>query len=381
MKTLHIAIINENWGAGAARCARDLARELGRRHEVRLYPRTKSETHESLSQDLEKFHPDVVHCHSFYSWLDYGFLAKVSRTYPTLCTIHDPRPIGTMDKKCWACDYNAWCVPCPLIPSRWRKIVPNRFSYNRLKKRITHFRCASDMVVVAPSRWMLNRLCQQELRRFRHELIFNGIDLDHFREIPDARRRFSFGQDELVILHVAYYERRLHLNDRKGLPLLFQAFLDHVLPRFPDAVLAVAGEQVVPNHPRVKPLGLVGQADLPSLLSAADIYATATIADNLPYTVSEAMACGRPVVGTAVGGVPEQIVDGRTGLVVPSRDASALGNALTKLLADEGLRRRLGEEGRRRAQELFGLEKCVSTYEQLFIEMSNAKRHQDQGSA
>ena len=67
----------------------------------------------------------------------------------------------------------------------------------------------------------------------------------------------------------------------------------------------------------------------------------------------EAMAHGRPVVATAVGGLRDLVVDGETGLVVPPRDPRALRAALERLLGDRELRRRLGAEGRKRAQERF----------------------------
>ena len=70
----------------------------------------------------------------------------------------------------------------------------------------------------------------------------------------------------------------------------------------------------------------------------------------------EAMALGRPVVATAVGGTPELVADGETGLLVPPRDVAALTAALKRVLDDEGLRRRLGEAGKRRVAERFSSE-------------------------
>ena len=129
---MHIAIIHENYGAGAARCAQDLRRELGGRHEIYYFPRTNDgETAEGILSELSKVRPDVVNCHSFYSHLPYEFLASVSSRYPTCFTVHDPRPIGTMQVVCWTCEENATCLRCPLINRQWRQLLRNPYYRER----------------------------------------------------------------------------------------------------------------------------------------------------------------------------------------------------------------------------------------------------------
>ena len=81
--------------------------------------------------------------------------------------------------------------------------------------------------------------------------------------------------------------------------------------------------------------------------------------EGLPLVVLEAMARGRPVVATAVGGTPELVVDGETGLLVPPRDPERSPAALRRLLDDAELRRRLGEAGRRRVAERFSSTRCA----------------------
>ena len=95
--------------------------------------------------------------------------------------------------------------------------------------------------------------------------------------------------------------------------------------------------------------------DVPEQLAEADIFVLSSTSEGLPLSVIEAMAAGLPVVATAVGGVPELVVDGETGLLVPPRDAEALAQALDRLVRDRELRGRLGDAGRRRAEELFDL--------------------------
>jgi glycosyltransferase involved in cell wall biosynthesis len=96
--------------------------------------------------------------------------------------------------------------------------------------------------------------------------------------------------------------------------------------------------------------------DAARVVAAADVFALPSWTEGLPLVVLEAMALGRPVVATTVGGTPELVADGETGLLVPPRDVEALTAALKRVLDDDGLRRRLGEAGRRRVAEHFSSE-------------------------
>jgi glycosyltransferase involved in cell wall biosynthesis len=93
--------------------------------------------------------------------------------------------------------------------------------------------------------------------------------------------------------------------------------------------------------------------DVPDLLARADVFALSSRSEGAPVSILEAMAAGLPVVASRVGGVPELVVDGKTGLLVPPGDPGAMGSALGRLLADAGLRRRLGAAGRERALRRF----------------------------
>jgi glycosyltransferase involved in cell wall biosynthesis len=112
----------------------------------------------------------------------------------------------------------------------------------------------------------------------------------------------------------------------------------------------------------IRRLGLAATVDLAGdrrdvadLLAAADIFVLSSVHEGQPLSIVEAMAAGLPVVATAVGGVPELVVNGETGLLVPKRKADELAAALARLVHDPALRRRLGEAGRARAEALFDL--------------------------
>jgi glycosyltransferase involved in cell wall biosynthesis len=112
-----------------------------------------------------------------------------------------------------------------------------------------------------------------------------------------------------------------------------------------------AGEQ---SHNQV--LGALGRCDVFVLASRIDERGAS---DIFPTVIAEAMACAKPVVSTAVAGIPELVAQNETGLLVPPNDARALADALARLIADDELRHRFGRAGRARVEEHFTIEKTI----------------------
>lgn len=98
------------------------------------------------------------------------------------------------------------------------------------------------------------------------------------------------------------------------------------------------------------------------MTSKPDLYIHPTQIDTFPNTVLEALACGTPVVASAVGGITEQIMEGRTGFLVPVGDARTMAERVLELLEDEELRLRMGREAAEDAARRFGLERMASEY-------------------
>lgn len=125
-------------------------------------------------------------------------------------------------------------------------------------------------------------------------------------------------------------------------------------------------------HDRVELCGALSQEDVFSKLRSCDIFALACLVDAegasdvFPTVIMEAMACARPVVSTKLAGIPESVVDGVTGLLVPPGDWEEFANALDRLVRDAELRKRFGEAGRARMQNEFSVVKTVEPLHQLF---------------
>ena len=108
-----------------------------------------------------------------------------------------------------------------------------------------------------------------------------------------------------------------------------------------------------PQHEIAEHLAMGTVFVLPSLIDASGGM------DNLPTVIMEAMATSLPVISTPIGGIPEMVVQNETGVLVPAGDSSALASAIERVIADFSLARRLGENGYKRANELFSIEKNV----------------------
>jgi L-malate glycosyltransferase len=141
-----------------------------------------------------------------------------------------------------------------------------------------------------------------------------------------------------------------------------------VLADVPDARFVIAGEgelrpsleRQIKEHHLEKHVLLTGfRPDVLSLHKAFDIFVMSSITEGLGTSLLDAMAAGKPVVATAVGGIPEVVVDGETGFLVPPRDHDAMAGAIVRLLTDEPLRRRMGEAGRARVRARFSAERMV----------------------
>lgn len=178
------------------------------------------------------------------------------------------------------------------------------------------------------------------------------VDVD----LPAFTQLFAAPGDR-VILYVG------RLDAEKGLPTLLEA-LARVLVVIPEARLVLAGKGVrqaqlqeqareLQLSDRLSFAGYVQDAALAALYQAAAVLAVPSLYEPFGLVALEGMACGKPVVASAVGGLREIVVDGETGLLVPPGNAAALANALLRVLGEPELAARLGAQGQRRARQVY----------------------------
>jgi glycosyltransferase involved in cell wall biosynthesis/O-antigen ligase len=206
--------------------------------------------------------------------------------------------------------------------------------------------------------------------------IHNGLDIESLSS-PNpsaiAQKRVELGlfDSHQVIGVVANFYAT------KGLPYFLQAAA-HVREAFPEArfTLVGDGERRCDLEALASELNLdssvlfLGQRnDVPELLPLFDVFVLPSVKEGLPFALLEAMAAARPIVATTVGGVPEMITDGETGLLVPPQDPDALAKAIIALLTDRDKAQRMGLAARERVLAHFTLERMLEETEQLYQQL------------
>ena len=232
-----------------------------------------------------------------------------------------------------------------------RASLPLRLERRLVSVVVHRFIAVSD----ATRRKYVDRLAQPEAKTI---VVPNAVELDRYHGDSAAarlstRRRWNIPVDAKVIGTVA------RLSPQKALHVLLEA-VPAVMREVPDVQVLIVGDG--PERSTLENLAVrlgiashvhfVGnRTDVPDQLFAMDVFALPSLFEGLPLAILEAMAAGRPVVATAVDGVPEIVEDGVTGFLVSPGDAGSLGRALVRLLQDPAAASRFGEAGRLRAQE------------------------------
>jgi sugar transferase (PEP-CTERM/EpsH1 system associated) len=215
----------------------------------------------------------------------------------------------------------------------------------------------------------------------KSRLLANGIDAERFRPrgAAEARPDFGFGPGCSVIGTVG------RVQDVKDHASLVDAFvlLRARLPAHAARLrLAIVGDgPLLPAlRAKVQAVGLAGQvwlpgarADVAEILRGFDLFAMSSIAEGTPGSALEAMASGLAVVGTRVGGIPEVIDEGATGLVVPPRDPEAMAAALARYVCDPALAAAHGAAGRARVLAQYSMPAMVAGYKSLYDSLCERK--------
>ena len=291
--------------------------------------------------------PDLVHCHNIYHQLTPSIIgAAKSRGVPVVLTLHDYKPVCPVYTRLHR---GQSCSDC--LDGDFSHVLKKRCADDSLGKSALLY---AEAIVqrwmgsyekvdrfIAPSRFMQDSV----LHRFRPEqtaLLYNGVDVD---AIPIS------GRDEGYVL---YFGR---LSAEKGIVTLLRAHAS-AQGAWP-LVVAGTGPLADPfkaQYGDAKFVGhLAGDALKETISRAAVVVVPSESYENCPMSVLEAMAYGKPVVGSRMGGIPELVVEGETGLLFEAGNVTQLRDQLDTLMASTDLRQFMGKRARLRAEKEYSL--------------------------
>lgn len=298
-----------------------------------------------LKQICERHEIDVIHTHDAASQLIAALLHVRSRRHapPAIMTFH--RSLG-------------------FESARLRDRIRNRFAVRKTQGVVTVSQERREHYIQANGVDPQKVIC-----------IPNGIDVQRF--VPDqksraeVRRSLGIADDEVVCGAIG------HFGHEKGIDLVVQAFTKLVREDPERKIrLLVVGNGTAEQAGRLKtlaggiPVGRVNflgfRRDIEACIRAFDLFVHAPHSEAFGLVVAEAMAVGLPVVATRAGGIPEIVVDGTTGQLVPVGDVSALSQAMDELIEEPDLRGKWGAAGRERAHDEFSLTIPAERYAKVY---------------
>ena len=291
---------------------------------------------------------DLIHTHGYKADL-YGYMAARSSGKPLVATCHN-----------------------------WIGGTAALEIYNRLDR----FVLKRFNAIAAVSETVANRLRIFGIAQAKIKTISNGLHVEKFEGCPHAvpplcedTSREDGGRK--VIGMVA------RLDLQKGFEYLLRAVRD-LRKMFPGIVLVIVGEgpdrkaieSMVQEYGLQSNVVLAGQRnDMPGVYAAMDIFVLPSLNEGLPMTLLEAMASAKPVVTTRVGAIPSVIADGENGFLVGPRDSAGLKNALSRLLANPDLGRRLGARAHDWVKLHYTAEAMAQKYRRLYEEVLEERKN------
>ena len=229
-----------------------------------------------------------------------------------------------------------------------------------------------NSALIAISQAVVRYLVQEQIPAGRIHCVYDGVDLQQYQARKEQKRLEK--NSKLTIGIVG------QIGHRKGHIFLLEA-LREMVERFPELMLWIVGtepdhsteaytERLLRSVERWKLQGHVKfwgfRPDIPEILAQLDVLVLPSLQEPFGKIVIEAMAVGVAVVASKVGGVPEIVLDGESGLLAPPADAVGLREALMTLLSDPELRNKIAAAGQQRAREHFSLQRNVTETEALY---------------
>jgi glycosyltransferase involved in cell wall biosynthesis len=334
--------------------------------------------------DVTQTPPDVVHLHNLHGgYFDLRAAVEISRRWPTFLTLHD---------YWWFTGHCAYPLGC----QRWRSgcgkcgllHVPPEAKLRDATRR----NWQSKAALVRQCRFYIASATQQMIDLARSSLLAPaivdarvipyGIDLNVFRPASqvEARQQLGIPLDAFVLMFAG---KSVRSNPFKDYETICKATASLRLER-KVWLLAVgeAGDEESHGQTVVRHVPFIDSPQHMALhFQAADVYLHAAHNEVFGLVIAEALACGVPVVATAVDGIPEVFNDGEHGLLVPRRDAPAMAQAVVRLSADHALRRSLAAAAVQQAQRRYAGQNMIERHLDWYQEVLASTHKQKTGQA
>lgn len=321
---------------------------------------------------IPSFSPDIIHCHNLHGgYFDLRMLTRFSKRVPFVITLHDAWLISGHCAHSLDCErWKTGCGQCPYL-SIYPAIQRDATTYN-WKRKQKIFR-NSRLYIVTPCQWLMDKVNESILKMdiLASKVIPNGVDLTIFHPANqnDVRKELGLPTDTKILLFVAHGIRK---NPWKNYRTL-QSTISEISNSGIKVLCLALGETAPSEHFGDCEIMFIPYLEDPGKVAryyqAADVYLHPSRAETFPNTILEALACGIPVVASAVGGIPEQIVEGKTGFLIPSGDAHSMAKRTIQLLEDDAYRQLMGRQAAEDAARRFGLEMMVKEYLQVYREL------------
>jgi glycosyltransferase involved in cell wall biosynthesis len=315
-----------------------------------------------MTELIDRERPDIVHCHNIYHQLTPSIIGAAKRKgLPVVLTLHDYKPVCPVYTRLR--DGHV-CSDC--LEGNFFKVITNRCADGSLgrstlllleavtQKMLGNYEAVD--VVLAPSRFMAEAVIGHRFEAHKVRVLPNGVDVESIRAAT---------ADHDYLLYMGRITRE------KGIETLLKAHARMDA----DIKLLIAGtgpleKELRTKYPNVKFLGYVAGGELADVVARASaVVVPSEWYENCPMSVLEAMAYGKPVIASEIGGIPELVVNMQTGLLFAPGDASALQTCMEKIMHNRDLRAEFGRAARRRAEEKFSLkthdEQLMRTYAEL----------------
>jgi glycosyltransferase involved in cell wall biosynthesis len=339
--------------------------------------------------------PDVLHCHNLHGYyFDLRVLPWLSRQVPVILTLHDTWLLSGHCAHSLDCErWRTGCGRCP-YPSIYPAIRRDATAYNWRRKQKIYTK--SRFYVTTPSQWLMRKVEQSMLAPAVVEarVIANAVDLSVFRPYDRQQARMGLSlppnPNTKILLFSANGIRRNRWKDyqtmRAAVALVAECLQGQevlFIALGEDAPAERIGQAEIRFVPYQKDLGTVAR-----YYQAADVYVHAARAEVWGLTITEALACGTPVVATAVGGISEQVkelessdgafghldltrygLNDATGILVAAGDARGMAFGVERLLRDKSLRLRMGENAARDAVKRFDLQRQADDFLRWYQEI------------